>query len=142
MPEFPRERLDVMERMGGDISRVRSGFPQVLETDMFLKPNEAGGPVVDLDGNFVGVTLARASRVRSFIIPAASLAGLLKSAAVDPQVALDKLSMLGQDGSQLAGEPVPVPGSRNKARTLRDLAEVRRLMNLMDEELGRADGKR
>jgi serine protease Do len=143
MPDFPRERLDVMERMGGDISRVRSGFPQVLETDMFLKPNEAGGPVVDLDGNFVGVTLARASRVRSFIIPAASLAGLLKSPAVDPQAALDKLATLADDGNQTAGEPMPVPRNRNKsARTLRDLAEVRRLMNLMDEELERVDGKR
>lgn len=142
MPEFPRERLDVMERMGGDISRVRSGFPQVLETDMFLKPNEAGGPVVDLDGNFVGVTLARASRVRSFIIPAASLAGLLQSAPVDPQVALEKIAALSEDGSQLAGEPQVVPRNRKPGRTLRDLAEVRRLMNLMDEELGLADSKR
>jgi S1-C subfamily serine protease len=138
MPAFPRQRLDVMERMGGDISRVRSGFPQVLETDMFLKPNEAGGPVVDLDGNFVGLTLARASRVRSFIVPAANLEALLKTEATDPQIALRSLTSEAQS-MQFAEIPVPSQERRNPNRTLRDLAEVRRLMGLMDNELRRAD---
>lgn len=136
-PAIPRQRLDVMERMGGEISRVRGGFPQVLETDMFLKPNETGGPVVDLDGNFVGITLARASRVRSFIIPAASLTSLLDTKPLDPQTALATLP--NPDGPELADMPLAIPEKPDTRRVLRDLSEVRRLMNLMDRELQRSD---
>jgi hypothetical protein len=40
---------------------------------------------------------------------------------------------------QFAEIPVPSQERRNPNRTLRDLAEVRRLMGLMDNELRRAD---
>ncbi len=42
-----------------------------------LKPQECGGPVIDLDGKAVGVNIARAGRVESYAIPSEVLKPLL-----------------------------------------------------------------
>ena len=52
------------------LSRRRSGFPQAFAHDAPLRPNDCGGPVVDLDGRVVGLNIARASRAHSLAIPA------------------------------------------------------------------------
>ena len=49
----------------------RDGFSKVILHDADLKPAECGGPVFDLSGNFVGLNIARNSRVRSYLIPPA-----------------------------------------------------------------------
>ena len=51
------------------MSRRRSGYPAAIQHDMLLKPNQCGGPLVNIDGNAVGVNIARASRVKSYAIP-------------------------------------------------------------------------
>ena len=56
-------------RLGGELSLRRSGFPSVLQHDTVLKPEECGGPVVDLTGRAVGVNIARAGRTESYAIP-------------------------------------------------------------------------
>ncbi len=56
---------DLMEK-----SVRRDGFERVFAHDAVLKPDECGGPLYDLQGNFVGLNIARHSRVRSFAIPA------------------------------------------------------------------------
>lgn len=63
------EQLDQTARMGGRVSRRRSGYPAAIQHDMLLKPNQCGGPLVNIDGNAVGVNIARASRVKSYAIP-------------------------------------------------------------------------
>jgi len=87
MPNYLGDRLRQMERMGGPISRVRDSFTRAIQTDMRPQPDQIGGPVVDLRGRVVGVTLARADRTRAFVMPAAAVETLLKSTPKPPAVA-------------------------------------------------------
>lgn len=90
LPDFGGARLEAMRRMGGEISRIGSNFPSAVQTDMRPKPNQIGGPVVNLAGEVVGITLARADRTRSFFMPAADAEKLLATQGLDPSVARDR----------------------------------------------------
>ena len=59
--------------LGGSIgiSRVRDGFPSVLQHDTVLRPTDCGGPLVTLDGKLLGINIARAGRTETYAIPAA-----------------------------------------------------------------------
>ncbi|MBK1832639.1 trypsin-like peptidase domain-containing protein [Roseibacillus ishigakijimensis] len=73
-----RERMmDSMDERG--LSRVRDSFPSVLQTDMTLAPEESGLPVVDWQGRLVGMAIARAGRVKTYLLPVQTLADLLDS---------------------------------------------------------------
>ncbi len=87
LQQFAGDRLLQMERMGSRLSRVRDGFSQAVETDMVLEPEQVGGPVANLKGEVVGVTLARAGRTRSYMMPAQAIEDLLKTDTVDPTLA-------------------------------------------------------
>lgn len=72
-PEMNGERTDRFSRMnalGGKLSTRRAGFPVALQHDTVLAPDQCGGPIVDLDGNVVGINIARAGRVNSYAVPA------------------------------------------------------------------------
>jgi len=87
----PKKRLDQMQRMGAVPNQIRTDFPSVIQSDMPIQPNdtpddprddftnECGGPVVDLDGNVVGLLIARGSRIKTFIIPTFTLQQLLRT---------------------------------------------------------------
>ncbi len=79
IPRVRRSRMNNMKRMGGRVNEVSEGFPQVLQSDMQLKSNFCGAPIVDLDGKLVGVMVAKASRIKSYIIEGKKLDELLKS---------------------------------------------------------------
>ncbi len=68
---------EIMDSLGGPLSKRRGGFPSVLQHDTVLRPRDCGGPVVDIDGNVVGINIARVSRVASFAIPAKEVAAVL-----------------------------------------------------------------
>ena len=70
-------RGDIQNSMGSELSGRRTGFPAVLQTDMVVEPKNCGGPVVDLDGNVLGVNIARAGRVESWILPSENIRPLL-----------------------------------------------------------------
>jgi S1-C subfamily serine protease len=63
--------------MTANVSKVRSGFPAVLQHDLPIDPKDCGGPLVDLNGKVVGIDIARAGRINSYAIPAATIAKLL-----------------------------------------------------------------
>lgn len=65
-------------RLGGDLSLRRSGFPSVLQHDTVLEPEDCGGPVVDLSGRVIGINIARAGRTESYAIPHAKVLELLE----------------------------------------------------------------
>jgi serine protease Do len=65
-----QEQIELMDSLGGPLSRRRAGFESVLQHDSVLRPRDCGGPVVDLDGMAVGVNIARASRVATYALPA------------------------------------------------------------------------
>lgn len=54
-----------------DKSERRDGFDQILPHDANLQPADCGGPLFNIEGQFVGVNIARNSRVRSYALPAA-----------------------------------------------------------------------
>ena len=136
--------LEQMERMGGPISQVRDSFTHVIQTDMRPKPNQIGGPVVDLKGRVVGITMARADRTRSFVMPASAVVELLKKEAGNPAIAqvrgLDEdapLATRGNPPPNMVPRVVPrgrsMPG--NEERMRRHLSDMERLMEHMRSEL-------
>ena len=63
-------RIAQQNRLGGSLSSRASGFPAAIQHDSVLKPEECGGPVVDLNGQVVGLNIARSGRTESLMIPA------------------------------------------------------------------------
>ncbi len=54
---------------GGPFSRRRFGFSNVLTHDIPIRPNQCGGPLVDLHARAVGINVARSLRVATLAIP-------------------------------------------------------------------------
>jgi S1-C subfamily serine protease len=54
---------------GGPFSERRFGFGLTIVHDTLLEPKQCGGPVVDIDGNVVGINIARSTRVATLAIP-------------------------------------------------------------------------
>jgi S1-C subfamily serine protease len=126
-----------MERMGGPVSQVRDSFTRVIQSDMRPRPDQVGGPVVDLQGRVIGVTLARADRTRSFIMPAAAVRKLLETSPRDP--ALAKVRGAGKETAMPVGGMAPPQRGRNRPGSeemlRRHLTEMQQLMDFMREEM-------
>lgn len=56
-------------RVNGPRSERLSGFDKVIQHDTVLDPDQCGGPVLDLQGNVIGINIARAGRVVSYALP-------------------------------------------------------------------------
>jgi serine protease Do len=83
-------RGDLQNLMGSDLSPRRSGYPTILTHDSVVKPADCGGPLVDLDGNVVGINISRAGRTESWAVPTEVIQGLLadlKSGKLSPTAA-------------------------------------------------------
>ena len=134
--QFSGDRLLQMERMGGAISQVRDSFTHVIQTDMRPKVNQIGGPVVDLQGHAVGITVARADRTRSLVMPAAAVVDLLKKDAENPALAqvrtAEEEAPLPTRGG-MAPRGRAMPGGEERMR--RHLTDMQRLMNHLREEM-------
>ena len=63
---------------GGPFSERRWGFPLALPHDAFVQPGDCGGPLIDTDGNVVGINIARALRVTSYAVPADTVREVVK----------------------------------------------------------------
>ena len=72
-------RIAQQNRLGGDISRRASGFPAAIQHDSVLKPTECGGPAVNMDGQIVGINIARSGRTESLFIPISVIQEVLES---------------------------------------------------------------
>ena len=71
------------ERMGDNmdergLSRVRERFSSVLQTDMTLSPAEMGLPIITSEGRMIGLALARAGRVKTYLLPVTTISELLE----------------------------------------------------------------
>jgi S1-C subfamily serine protease len=49
----------------------------VIQTDLPLQATQCGGPVTDLDGNAVGLVIARSGRVETMVLPSETIRQLL-----------------------------------------------------------------
>ncbi|NNE91854.1 MAG: PDZ domain-containing protein, partial [Verrucomicrobiales bacterium] len=68
-----------MNRFGTDVSKKSSGYLSVMQTDLPIQPRECGGPVVDLDGNVIGINIARAGRIKTYALPSDLILDLIGS---------------------------------------------------------------
>ena len=60
---------DTEMEVNGAVSARSSNFERVLSHDTAIRPNQCGGPLVNLDGQVVGINIARAGRVTSYALP-------------------------------------------------------------------------
>jgi S1-C subfamily serine protease len=140
--QAPGGRLRQMERMGSELSRVATDFSRVIQTDMRLLPNQAGGPVVDLEGRVVGITLARTDRTRSFVMPAAVVLELLATEATEPGLveaakpAMERPLRMAAMEPGAEGAPFgPPQAPADPERLRRHLSDIQRLRDLLREEM-------
>jgi S1-C subfamily serine protease len=136
--QFPQRRLEVMERMGGEISQVRDGFPAVIQTDMVLNPEECGGPVLNLRGEVIGISAARAGRIRSYVIPSAVIQSMLARKPVAPELAKVRAVEPGPQLSRTR-QVRPRLNRSDMERMRARMKEMQQFMQRLDEELGALD---
>jgi serine protease Do len=91
----PLLKRELMQNsMGSELSGRRTGFPAILQTDLVVDAKNCGGPIVDLDGKVLGISIARAGRVETWILPGEIIRPLLadlKSGKYAPTVSkIDK----------------------------------------------------
>jgi serine protease Do len=73
---YPEQRLD---RLGGEVSQRAEGFEQAIEHDTVLQPWLCGGPLVNLDGEAIGLNIARAGRVTTYALSSKLVKRLLEN---------------------------------------------------------------
>lgn len=71
-------RFKMMNRLGAIPSRRDDNFPNVFQHDSPIFPEACGGPITDLDGNVIGINIARHGRAATYAIPADHVQTLLK----------------------------------------------------------------
>ena len=64
------DELNRNQRMSGETSDRRNGFPEVIQHAIPLTPNAMGSPLLNLRGETIGINIARADRVTTYSIPA------------------------------------------------------------------------
>lgn len=66
------------DELQGQYSSVYAGgFPRVLEIDADVYPSKVGGPLLGLNGEAMGIVIARADRYPTYVIPADSVQEIL-----------------------------------------------------------------
>lgn len=134
--QFAGGRLNAMERMGGELSSIRDSFSQVVQSDMKIKADQIGGPVVDLQGRVVGITMARADRTRTYIMGSAAVIDLFKKKTDTVAEARTKTELLKKELAEQ--NRVMIPEMRRQAKP-RDLPRMRRHLSDIERLLGRAN---
>jgi len=61
--------LSSLSKRGGKLSKRRNDFPRVIYHDQLLPITETGTPLIDHEGNVLGINIARSLRHRSLAIP-------------------------------------------------------------------------
>lgn len=92
-------------KMGGDLSARSDNFPAVIQHDSVLAPEYCGGPLVNLNGEVVGMNIARAGRVETYAIPAEVVEKVV--AELIEQAGLDDCRRLTQHEPDLDVQSLP-----------------------------------
>ena len=104
-------RSNKQNSMGSRLSRRRKNFPLAFQHDTALQAPQCGGPIVNLDGEIVGVNIARAGRVSSLAIPASEVQPIVErlstgefSPAVVNAERIDRVVAEIEEAKRLSGE--------------------------------------
>jgi hypothetical protein len=143
--QFSFERLNQMERMGGEPNRVRGGFSRVVQSDMKIQKNQVGGPVVNLEGEIVGITLARADRTRTYLMSGAAVEAVLNGKSDSVAEAREKIAAQRQQLADSRREMMPkmrMPAKpMDPERMERQLSDLERLLGRVNRELDILEGE-
>jgi hypothetical protein len=143
--EFSPDRLNQMERMGGELNMVRSGFSRVVQSDMKIQNNQVGGPVVDLEGKIVGITLARADRTRTYLMSGSAVNEILKGKPETVTEARAKMDLKRQELADQRKQLMPkmqLPQKpMNRERAQRHMSDLERLLGRINRELESLEGR-
>ena len=63
------ERAEFLDGLSGDLSPRRTGFTSVLQTDLPLAPADCGRPLLNQQGEIIGIIIARRSRESTLALP-------------------------------------------------------------------------
>src|SRR5262249_62341780 len=70
-------RGDIQNNLGSKLSKVRSGFPAILQHDTHIEDPNLGGPLVDLAGHVVGINVSPAGRTEAYAVPSEAVRAVL-----------------------------------------------------------------
>lgn len=84
MPKVMNKHL--ADDFEGGASLRSEGFDNVFVHDTRVRPEECGGPVFDLQGDFLGINISRVSRTSTLGIPANIVTAFVLSATTEAQL--------------------------------------------------------
>lgn len=137
-----QERYNRMNQMGGELSETLTGFPSVFQTDLPIRPEECGGPVCNLNGEVIGINIARAGRIKTYAIPGRTISELLEAYEFDGKnvAAVEKPKQEPAPKLSPAPEAKPVPAvdpladlRREVAASVKAVAEARKALERAEQ---------
>jgi len=66
-------------RVDGRVSQRRDDFKAAIQHDSILPPTSCGGPLVDLDGNVIGLNIARVERIATYALPSETVEAVIEA---------------------------------------------------------------
>jgi serine protease Do len=89
-PKFTNENpllplYNDIELMGQFASVHSAGFPRAMQIDADVYPTKVGGPLLNLDGEALGIVIARADRYPTYVIPADSVLSVFAKLKAEAQ---------------------------------------------------------
>lgn len=73
-----RGPISTQEPLWGPLSDVRIGFTEVIQHDSVLRPKQCGGPLVNLDGEVVGINISRVGRMETLALTGKAVRSMLE----------------------------------------------------------------
>ncbi len=92
------------DQMSGQFSIRRSDFPRVVQHSILANKYSIGGPLLDIEGRCVGMTIARANRAESFAIPVEELQEIAERLMTGEQEQLEDVKQADPDAAQTVEE--------------------------------------
>jgi serine protease Do len=80
------ERTPRRERFTGEVSQRAEGFERAIQHDTVLLPWQCGGPLVNLEGQAIGLNIARAGRIASYALPADLVQQIIENLTAETMV--------------------------------------------------------
>jgi serine protease Do len=76
-PKTDGASLTRLSEAGGTVSKRHGSFVSAFTHDTVIQATDCGGPIVNLDGQAIGLNIARVDRTATYAIPASMLRMLM-----------------------------------------------------------------
>ena len=146
-------RSNQQNSMGSRLSRRRKAFPDAFQHDSMLTARNCGGPVVNLQGQVIGINIARAGRVANYSLPVSTIEPVLaelKTGELAPEIvnkgAIEKIDLelkeLAQRLGKLPDRVTEIQRKMESEKIRREelnqiLTDLKKRLELQDEQLNR-----